>query len=74
MLLCFHFIPNKCQYKVKRTFKGKVAFINRTNILLGQQYERACDVFSTLFYQVYISYVTYLSLNFFTLAGLFFQY
>ncbi|XP_052070218.1 antiviral innate immune response receptor RIG-I-like isoform X5 [Mytilus californianus] len=33
---------------------GKVAFINRTNILLGQQYERACSVFSTLFYQAKI--------------------
>ncbi|CAC5401441.1 DDX58 [Mytilus coruscus] len=31
--------------------EGKVAFINKTKILLGQQYERACSVFESLYYQ-----------------------
>ncbi|CAG2244886.1 DDX58 [Mytilus edulis] len=45
--IAFHIIED---HLIKHP-EGKVAFINRTNILLGQQYERACDVFSTLFYQ-----------------------
>jgi hypothetical protein len=27
---------------------GRVVFINKTNVLLEQQYQRACDVFTTL--------------------------
>ncbi|VDI64067.1 interferon-induced helicase C domain-containing protein 1 [Mytilus galloprovincialis] len=27
---------------------GKIVFINKTNVLLGQQYSRACDTFTTL--------------------------
>ncbi|XP_052070234.1 antiviral innate immune response receptor RIG-I-like isoform X20 [Mytilus californianus] len=45
--IAFHIIED---HLIKHP-EGKVAFINRTNILLGQQYERACGVFSTLFYQ-----------------------
>ncbi|XP_063444871.1 antiviral innate immune response receptor RIG-I-like [Mytilus trossulus] len=31
--------------------RGKVVFINKTNVLLGQQYKRACDAFTTLHFQ-----------------------
>ncbi|XP_052069151.1 interferon-induced helicase C domain-containing protein 1-like [Mytilus californianus] len=31
--------------------RGKVVFINKTNVLLGQQYKRACDTFTTLHFQ-----------------------
>ncbi|CAC5409073.1 DDX58 [Mytilus coruscus] len=45
--IAFHIIED---HLIKNP-EGKAAFINRTNILLEPQYERACGVFSTLFYQ-----------------------
>ncbi|XP_063446937.1 antiviral innate immune response receptor RIG-I-like [Mytilus trossulus] len=31
--------------------RGKVVFINKTNVLLSQQYQRACETFTTLHFQ-----------------------
>ncbi|VDI63527.1 interferon-induced helicase C domain-containing protein 1, partial [Mytilus galloprovincialis] len=45
--IAFHIIED---HLIKHP-EGKVVFINKTNVLLGQQYKRACSTFTTLHFQ-----------------------